>query len=282
MRRPGRITRTGPGGGGGGPRGGPPALGSASLVRAFLALGVALALQVGVNYANDYSDGVRGTDLNRVGPIRLTSSGAAAAGHVRAAAMAFLTLGAALGLWLVVLSGHPWLLVLGALAIAAAWFYTGGSRPYGYLGLGEVGVFLFFGLFAVLGTTYTQAGRVSWIAILGALAVGMLASALLMANNLRDIPTDALTGKRTLAVRIGDRRARWCYVVFLGVPIALGAICAVQKPWCLLVLLMTLPAGLAASAVLLGARGRVLVPILATTAQLELAFAVLLTIGFWA
>ena len=258
------------------------ALGSASLPRALLALGVALALQVGVNYANDYSDGVRGTDLNRVGPIRLTASRAAAPGQVRIAAMAFLTLGAALGLWLVILSGHPWLLVGGALAIAAAWFYTGGSKPYGYLGLGEVGVFLFFGLFAVLGTTYTQAGRVSWIAIVGAVAIGMLASALLMANNLRDIPTDALNGKRTLAVRIGDRKARWCYAVFLGVPILLGAICAIQQPWSLLVLLIALPTGIAASAVLIGARGRALVPILATTAQLELAFAVLLTIGLWA
>ena len=255
------------------------ALGSASIARALLALGVALALQVGVNFANDYSDGVRGTDLNRVGPIRLTASGAAAPGQVRAAAVGVLAVGAALGLWLVILTGHPWLLAIGALAIAAAWFYTGGSRPYGYLGLGEVGVFVFFGLVAVLGTTYTQAGRVSWLAILGAVAIGMLASALLMVNNLRDIPTDALTGKRTLAVRIGDRRARWCYAAFLGVPIVLGAICAVQRPWSLLVLLIALPAGIAATAVLLGARGRALVPILATTAQIELAFAVLLTVG---
>ena len=255
------------------------ALGSASIARALLALGVALALQVGVNYANDYSDGVRGIDLNRVGPIRLTASGAAAPGQVRAAAMGFLALGAASGLWLVILSGHPWLLVVGALAIAAAWFYTGGARPYGYLGLGEVGVFVFFGLVAVLGTTYTQADRVSWIAALGAVAIGMLASALLMVNNLRDIPTDALTGKRTLAVRIGDRKARWCYAVFLGVPIVLGALCAFGKPWSLLVLLVALPAGIAAGAVLLGARGRALVPILSMTAQLELAFAVLLTIG---
>src|SRR5674476_456175 len=206
------------------------ALGSASIARAVLALGVALALQVGVNYANDYSDGVRGIDLNRVGPIRLTASGAAAPGQVRAAAMGFLALGAASGLWLVILSGHPWLLVVGALAIAAAWFYTGGTRPYGYLGLGEVGVFVFFGLVAVLGTTYTQADRVSWPAVSGAIGIGLLACALLMVNNIRDVPGDALVGKRTVAVRIGERRARRVYAWQLALAILAGASMAHTAP----------------------------------------------------
>ena len=147
-------------------------LGAASIPRALLAAGVALFLQVGVNFANDYSDGVRGTDLNRVGPMRLTASGAASPFQVRTAATATLGVGALLGLVLVAVSGHWWLLAVGAAAVLAAWMYTGGPRPYGYAGLGEVGVFVFFGVVAVLGTTYTQADRVSWPAVLGAVVRG--------------------------------------------------------------------------------------------------------------
>jgi 1,4-dihydroxy-2-naphthoate octaprenyltransferase len=254
-------------------------LGSAHLGRALLALGVALALQVGVNYANDYSDGVRGTDADRVGPMRLTASGAAPPGHVRLAAFGAFGVGGLLGLWLVAITGQWWFLGVGAAAVAAAWFYTGGSRPYGYLGLGEVGVFTFFGLVAVLGTTYTQTGRVSGVAGAGAVGVGLLACALLMANNLRDIPTDALVGKRTLAVRLGDFRARRAYALLVTVPIALGVGCAFVAPGALLVLLLALPAGLLAFTVLVGARGIALVPVLAGTGLLELGYGVLLGVG---
>jgi 1,4-dihydroxy-2-naphthoate octaprenyltransferase len=254
-------------------------LGAAHIGRGALALGVALALQVGVNFANDYSDGVRGTDLDRVGPMRLTASGAARPGHVRSAAFAAFGVAAVLGLTLVSLSGQWWLLAVGAAAIAAAWFYTGGRRPYGYRGLGEVGVFVFFGLVAVLGTTYTQAGRVSWAAGSGAVAIGLLACALLMVNNLRDVPTDVLAGKHTLAVRLGEHRARRVYGALLAVALLLGVACAFVAPWSLLVLLLAFPAGLLSFTVLVGARGRALIPVLAGTGMLELGFGVLLGIG---
>ena len=254
-------------------------LGSAHLGRALLAAGVALALQVGVNYANDYSDGVRGTDVDRVGPLRLTGSGAARPSHVKAAAWAAFGVGALLGLALVALSGSWWLLAVGAAAIGAAWTYTGGRSPYGYQGYGEVGVFVFFGLVAVLGTTWTQAGRLSWPAGAGAVGVGLLACALLMVNNVRDVPTDVLAGKRTLAVRLGERRARRLYAWFLGLAIALGLACAVVAPWSLLVVLLVLPAVLLASTVLLGARGVLLRPVLAGTGMLELGYGLLLGLG---
>lgn len=254
-------------------------LGSAHLGRALLAAGVALALQVGVNFANDYSDGVRGTDLDRVGPLRLTGSGAARPEHVRAAAFAAFGAGAVLGLLLVTWTGQWWLLAVGAVAIAAAWGYTGGRHPYGYRGLGEVGVFIFFGLVAVLGTTYTQVGRVSWPATAGAVGVGLLACALLMVNNLRDVPTDVLAGKRTLAVRIGEHRARRLYTVLVVLPVLLAVACAPVAPWSLLVLLLALPVGLLAGTVLLGARGVLLRPVLVGTGLLELGYGVLLGVG---
>lgn len=254
-------------------------VGGFALGPALLALGVALALQVGVNYANDYSDGVRGTDLDRVGPLRLTAAGLARPSQVKTAAFASFGLGALLGLALVIVSGHWWLLAVGALAIAAGWFYTGGKTPYGYLGLGEVGVFVFFGLVAVLGTTYTQIDRVTVPAVLGAVAVGLLACAILMANNIRDIPTDAVVGKRTLAVRMGDFRARRAYVAMIWLPLLLGALCAFANGWAVIVLLLTFPAVLLSIPVLAGARGRLLVPVLAATGMYELAFGVLLGLG---
>lgn len=254
-------------------------LDAASPVRALLAAGVALALQVGVNYANDYSDGIRGTDLDRVGPLRLTGSGAARPGQVKAAAFAAFGVGALLGLALVALSGQWWLIAVGALSIAAAWYYTGGRRPYGYQGLGEVGVFVFFGVVAVLGTTYTQADRVSWPAVLGAVGVGLLACALLMVNNIRDIPTDVLSSKRTLAVRLGDHRARRVYAAMLGGAILAGLACAFAAPWSVIVLVLAVPAGLLAGTVLLGARGVLLRPVLAGTGLLELGYGVLLGLG---
>ncbi len=190
-------------------------------VRALLALGVAIALQIGVNYANDYSDGVRGTDKRRVGPARLTGSGAAKPRTVLTVALVFFGLGALAGIALVVLSGQYWLLAVGAVCIVAAWFYTGGKRPYGYVGLGEVVVFVFFGLVATAGTTYTQVGTVdvtTWVA--GAIA-GLFACATLMINNVRDIEQDRLAGKRTLAVLIGNLPARITYAVLMVLPFLL-------------------------------------------------------------
>lgn len=254
-------------------------LGAASIPRALLAAGVALFLQVGVNFANDYSDGVRGTDLNRVGPMRLTASGAASPFQVRTAATATLGVGALLGLVLVAVSGHWWLLAVGAAAVVAAWTYTGGPRPYGYAGLGEVGVFVFFGVVAVLGTTYTQADRVSWPAALGAVGIGLIACALLMVNNLRDIPTDVVAGKRTLAVRLGDRRSRRWYAAMLAGAMVAGLVCAFWAPWALLVALLLGPAVMLALSVLAGANGILLRPVLGGTGLLELAYGVLLGLG---
>lgn len=252
---------------------------SAHLGRALLALGVALALQVGVNYANDYSDGVRGTDAERVGPLRLTASGIARPRTVQLAAFAAFGVAGLLGLGLVALTGQWWLLAVGVVCVLAAWYYTGGKRPYGYAGLGEVGVFVFFGLVAVAGTTYTQVGRVTWPAWVGAVAIGLIACALLMVNNLRDVPTDSLVGKRTLAVRIGERRARRAYAVMVVLPILLGLVCAFANPWALIVILLSLPAGVLAFTVLVGARGIALVPVLAGTGMYELGFGVLLGLG---
>jgi len=253
--------------------------GGAHLGRALLAAGLALALQVGVNYANDYSDGVRGTDLDRVGPMRLTASGAARPQHVLVAAIGALGLAGVLGLVLVALVGQWWLLAVGAAAIAAAWFYTGGRRPYGYLGLGELGVLVFFGFVATVGTTYTQALVVPWPAWVGATGVGLNACALLMANNLRDAPKDSLAGKRTLAVRLGERHARRLFALELLGALTLGAVCAVAAPWALLVLLLTLPVTLLSLTVLAGARGRLLLPVLAGTGLVALGYGVLLGIG---
>ncbi|WP_159791731.1 1,4-dihydroxy-2-naphthoate polyprenyltransferase [Puerhibacterium puerhi] len=254
-------------------------VGAFSAGRALLALGVALALQVGVNYANDYSDGVRGTDVDRVGPLRLTASGVARPGHVKAAAFSAFGVAAVLGLVLVALTGQWWLLAVGAFCVVAAWYYTGGRRPYGYAGLGEVGVFLCFGLIATLGTTYTQADRVTGPAVLGAVGVGLIACALLMVNNLRDIPTDALSGKKTLAVRLGDYRARRAYVAWLWLPLLLGALCALWTPWALIVMLLAGPAAGLSLPVLAGARGRLLVPVLGGTGLFELGYGILLGLG---
>ncbi|KQQ20893.1 1,4-dihydroxy-2-naphthoate octaprenyltransferase [Rathayibacter sp. Leaf299] len=214
-------------------------------VRALLCLAVSLALQIGVNYANDYSDGVRGTDANRVGPSRLTGSGAAKPKHVLTVALVFFGLAALAGLVLTVLSGHWWFLLVGAAAIAAGWFYTGGRRPYGYLGLGDVFVFVFFGLVATVGTTFVQIGRTNQESWLGAVAAGLFACAVLMVNNIRDIPTDRASGKRTLAVIVGPTVARALYSAFVLVPFGISVILALFYPlaWLtLFVLLAILPA----------------------------------------
>jgi 1,4-dihydroxy-2-naphthoate polyprenyltransferase len=254
-------------------------LGQASLPRALLAAGVALALQVGVNFANDYSDGIRGTDDVRTGPPRLTGGGKASPGTVKRAALLSLAVGAALGLVLVALSGTWWLLALGGVAMVAAWGYTGGRHPYGYLGLGEVGVFLFFGLMATLGTTWTQALELSWPAWAGATGVGLIACALLMVNNIRDIPTDSQVGKTTLAVRLGDRRARLTYVAMIILPLVLAVACAPLAPWSLLALLLLPWVVRLARIVLGGAAGRDLIVVLRDTGLLELGYGILLGVG---
>jgi len=251
----------------------------ADLPRALLALLVALALQVGVNYANDYSDGVRGTDDDRVGPFRLVGSGAATPTSVRFAAIAAFAVAGLIGLGLVAVTGQWWLLAVGAAAIAAAWFYTGGRHPYGYLGLGEVFVFVFFGLVAVLGTTYTQTGTVSWTAVAAACGVGALACAILVANNLRDIPTDSVTGKRTLAVRLGDPRTRHLYLGLVAAAMLLALTVAPAHPLALAALLSLLVLRQAVSAVRGGAVGLGLIPVLRDTGKGELAYAALLALA---
>ncbi|RII43757.1 1,4-dihydroxy-2-naphthoate polyprenyltransferase [Galactobacter valiniphilus] len=244
-------------------------------VRAILALLVSLLLQIGVNYANDYSDGIRGTDDERVGPLRLTGSRLAKPSHVKAASFLCFGVAALAGLGLVLLSGSWPLLIVGVCAVFAAWGYTGGKHPYGYLGLGEVFVFLFFGLVATLGTTVTQINTFTASAWLGAVSVGLLAMALLMANNIRDIPTDREVGKNTLAVRLGDRPARLSYGVMVVVAGLLPAVLAVSNVWMLLPVLVSV-AGLAPARTVLRAQSpQELIPVLKTTGILAIVFAVL-------
>ncbi|MGA7688101.1 MAG: 1,4-dihydroxy-2-naphthoate polyprenyltransferase [Jiangellales bacterium] len=248
--------------------------------RAALAMGVALALQVGVNYANDYSDGVRGTDTDRVGPMRLVGSGVATPPQVRRAALASFALAAVLGLVLVALTGQWWLLGVGAVAVVAAWGYTGGPSPYGYRGLGELSVFVFFGLVATVGTTYVQLLEVTTPAVLGGVAVGSLATAILVVNNLRDIPTDASSGKRTLAVRLGDRWTRRLFLLLLALAYATTAAIAVYGYPRALLGWLSLPWAMqAVTPVERGATGPALIPALVNTGRAELWLAIGLTLG---
>ena len=253
--------------------------GAVEPARAGLALVVALALVVGVNYANDYSDGVRGTDDNRVGPVRLVGARLARPAAVRNAALGCLAVAALAGLALVSVSGQWWLLAVGALCIAGAWFYTGGRRPYGYAGLGEVAVFVFFGPVAVLGTLLTQGGEPSGPAIVAAVGVGMLASAVLVANNLRDIPTDEIAGKRTLAVVLGDARTRLLYATLALGPLALSAVAALRS-WPMVLGLLAVPLAVGpVRRVLGGAAGRDLVGVLAATGVLLLGWSAATGVG---
>jgi 1,4-dihydroxy-2-naphthoate octaprenyltransferase len=248
--------------------------------KALLALLVSLLLQVGVNYANDYSDGVRGTDDARVGPMRLVGSRAATPREVKSAA--FLSLGGAGLVGLVLAATTAWWLVgVGLLCILAAWFYTGGSRPYGYRGLGEVMVFVFFGLVAVMGTTYVQTESFELPALYAGIGIGALACALLVANNLRDIPTDQLSGKRTLAVALGDERTRGLYALLVSLAVvALLGIALTTSWWVVLGLLAGVPATRAASTVLgEKATGPALIPVLQQTGIAELVYAAGLFVG---
>ena len=253
-------------------------LGSAVWWKALLALAVALALTVGVNYANDYSDGIRGTDDDRAGPVRLVGSRLAAPRAVLSAAVVSLTIGALAGCVLALFSA-PWLIAVGAACIAGAWLYTGGSKPYGYAGFGEVAVFLFFGLVAVLGTEYTQALRVDWVGLVLAVSIGALSSSVLVANNLRDIPTDSDVGKRTLAVLMGDRDTRRLYAALVLVPLLLSVAMGVLA-WPLLLGLIAAPlAVVVARLVLRGATGPELIPVLARTGILLLLWSVGTAVG---
>jgi 1,4-dihydroxy-2-naphthoate octaprenyltransferase len=246
--------------------------------RVAAALLVSLALQVGVNYANDYSDGVRGTDDVRVGPTRLVAGGLASAAAVKKAALLSFGVAAVAGL-AIALATSLWLLVVGAAAIAAGWFYTGGPRPYGYMGLGEVFVFVFFGLVATAGTTYAAIEEVTALSIVMGSAVGSLACGLLVVNNLRDIPTDRDVGKRTLAVRLGDRRTRWFYVLLVAAAFVLSAVAAVWQVPVLLGLLALPLAIRPARTVLGGAVGPALIAVLGETGRLQLAWGLLVTVG---
>ena len=257
-------------------------------VRALLALVVAGALQVGVNYANDYSDGVRGTDAARVGPVRLVGQGRARPTAVLTAALLCFGVAAIAGLVLVIMTSTWWLLLVGAASIAAAWLYTGGPRPYGYAGLGEVFVLIFFGFVPTMGTTYVQVvqsdrwGEAMLSSLIASLGIGALACAILVANNLRDIPTDAAVGKRTLATRLGDGRTRALYAVLVVAAAVIAVVLgAVASWWCLFALAALVLAVRPLRVVRSGALGRDLVPVLKDTGMVLLAYGVLLAFGLW-
>jgi len=256
--------------------------GSFRPVIAVLALVVGLSLQVGVNYANDYSDGIRGTDENRVGPVRLVGQKLATPEEVKRAAFMAFGVSALAGLGMVLLS-QVWLLIpIGIAAIASAWFYTGGSKPYGYAGYGELFVFVFFGLVAVAGTSASQTGQVTVLALIGGIACGALSTAILVANNLRDIPTDKLSGKRTLAVRIGDARTRElyraCILVGFFMPLAMN-FSETGPESAFIGLFAILSARRPLQAVRNGANGPDLIPVLADTARMLLLFAGMISVA---
>ena len=255
--------------------------GGASWWRALLAATVAWALIVGVNYANDYSDGIRGTDDERSGPQRLVGSGLASPQQVKRAAFAAFTVAAVAGIALSWVSA-PWLIAVGALCIVAAWFYTGGKKPYGYRGLGEVAVFIFFGLVAVLGTEYTQVGHLSLPGLVMAVGVGSMSAAVNLVNNLRDIPTDSASGKITLAVRLGDTTTRKLYQVLVLMPFLGSVVLAIiATPLCLLGLI-AYPAAIlkAAAPVRNGATGPELIPVLGNTGKAMVLWTVITTATF--
>jgi 1,4-dihydroxy-2-naphthoate octaprenyltransferase len=246
--------------------------------RAALALKVAIWLQIGVNFANDYSDGVKGTDTDRVGPTRLVASGLASASSVKSAAFISFGIASIAGAWLALLTS-PWLILIGVISIAAAWGYTGGKNPYGYRGLGELSVFLFFGVVATMGTYYVQTERITLLSFIVSIPMGALSCAILAINNLRDRPKDALVGKLTVAVRIGDRNARSMYVALLA--LAHLAAIATLIPTALLTVL-ALPMSISVSKqVLSGISGKELIPILGRTGKLQMVFSILLAIGLW-
>jgi 1,4-dihydroxy-2-naphthoate octaprenyltransferase len=253
--------------------------GAVQPVRAALALVVALGMVIGVNYANDYSDGIRGTDTARVGPLRLVGSGVAPASAVRLAAVASLSVAALAGLALVSLTQQWWLLAVGAACLLGAWFYTGGRRPYGYAGLGELAVFVFFGPVAVLGTVYVQGIPPNALSVLAAIGVGLLACAVLVANNLRDIGTDSAVGKRTLAVLLGVHDTQRLYAALVALPFMLTVIAGLRSPTVALGLLAVPLAVSPVRRVLSGVTGRRLVSVLRQTGVLLLGWSALTAVG---
>jgi 1,4-dihydroxy-2-naphthoate octaprenyltransferase len=261
--------------------------GAADSVQAFdltlsaLALAVALFLQIGVNYANDYSDGIRGTDDYRVGPLRLTGSKSVRPEAVKLAAFAFFGLAAASGLAIVLITGMFWLIAVGLAAIVAAWFYTGGKNPYGYAGLGELAVFVFFGLVATIGTTYVQVGFIEFNAVLGGIASGLFASAVLMVNNIRDIETDKLASKKTLAVMLGKKTAKGLFLVMIWTPFVILAFFTLLYPATSMgfaSLLLVAPATLI---VLTAKTAKELILVLKLTSFAALAYALALAAGLF-
>ncbi|MDO5739238.1 MAG: 1,4-dihydroxy-2-naphthoate polyprenyltransferase [Ornithinimicrobium sp.] len=255
------------------------AIGDADLGLALLALVVALGFQVGVNYANDYSDGIRGSDDDRVGPLRLVGQRLADPANVKTAAFACFFGASVVGLALVALSASWWLLLVGIAAVWAAWNYTGGKRPYGYRGLGEVMVFIFFGLFAVLGTTWTQVHRLDLATLGGAVGCGLLACAILVTNNLRDLEGDRAVDKRTVAVRLGFARTRRLYTILVGGAFVMVLIAAIAHPSALIGLLAAPLAIKPVQLVRSEKFGADLLPALAQTGVLQLGYAVALSLG---
>ncbi len=247
-------------------------------VEALLALGVSLSLQIASNYSNDYSDGIRGTDEKRSGPVRLVASGLKSPKAVKKVAIGFFALAGVLGLILALLTSF-WLLAVGAAAILAGWFYTGGPKPYGYYGYGELFVFVFFGLVAVVGTAYVQIGSVSLRQFLVAIPVGISSVCLLVVNNLRDIPSDARSGKKTLAVRMGDRLTRVLYAGLVALMFGLVAVSWLYFRFAPLGLLAIPFAFAPLRAILRGASGKELIPALGLTGRMQLALALFFSIG---
>jgi 1,4-dihydroxy-2-naphthoate octaprenyltransferase len=246
--------------------------------RAGAAMVVAVAIQIATNYVNDYADGVRGTDDRRVGPVRLVAGGLASASAVKRAALLAGLVAVVAGLALTVAVG-PELLVVGAASLAAGYLYTGGPAPYGYYGFGELFVFVFFGLVATAGTAYVQLDELQSLALGAAVPVGCLATALLVVNNLRDIPTDAIAGKRTLAVRMGDGPTRVVYIALVAAAFAALPILALRRPWALLALLAVPFAIAPVRRIASGVTGRALVPVLVFTGRMQLVYGVLLALG---
>lgn len=246
--------------------------------RALAALVVSVAIQVGTNYANDYSDGKRGTDAVRVGPVRLVASGLASPAAVKRAALLCFGVAGAVGLALAAAAGW-WLVGVGALSLAAGWLYTGGPRPYGYAGLGEVFVFVFFGLVATVGSAYVHLARITGLSVLAAIPVGLLAVALLVVNNLRDIPGDTAAKKHTLAVHLGAPATRVLYIATLGIAFATVLLIALSRPWALLALAALPLAVVPGRRVASGETGRGLVEVLIATGRLQLVFGLVLAVA---
>ena len=244
-----------------------------------LALGVALFLQIGVNFANDYSDGIRGTDDKRVGPLRLTGSKSVKPESVKTAALLFFLLAAASGFEIVVITGQWWLIAVGLISIVAAWFYTGGKNPYGYAGLGEIAVFVFFGLVATMGTAYIQIGFVDLNSILGGIAAGSFASAVLMVNNIRDIQTDKSSSKKTLAVRMGAKWSKRLFLLMIWFPFLILLYFTLLYPASFLAFGVVFLLGPATVIVLTAKTAKELILVLKLTSFASLAYALLLTIG---